>query len=428
MPFDDLSDMTILTLATLGNSFLVDVAVSTFNRTSTTHIIQVINYSEYATSGADGWVAALDRLNLDIITAGRIPDMIDMAALMPLRRFAMMGLLEDLYPFIDGDIELSRESFVDGVLNAIEINSGVYSLFPNFGVNTLIGNPYFVGDYPGWDMDEFQTVLRDNPLADRPLGNWLSRETFLNMTFPFFIGQFVNWETASADFDNEIYVSLLETFSFLPVEVEVGWDAAYTDHELIARGRQIMNYHYFFTIDAYLENRALFGGDIVFKGYPSENRMGNQIYTANSIAMTVTCVDKDGAWEFIRSFLTVEGNRRSNNSLGGIPVNKVVFDDMLDAAMTEPEFPRLTDGLTGYQTEVIALTPEEADRIRGRGLMTSSIAFHMSEWDLLNIVREEALKYFRGQTTAQDAARVTQNRASTFHPRRGEKTISSSQR
>jgi len=406
---EELQNRTILTLAALALDTEINNTVSAFNAASSTHFIQVIDYSVYAGRGADGWMAALDKLSLDI-TTGKIPDMLAVSGNLPLQRYATMGLLEDLYPFLDGDSELGRESFVDGVLRGIEINDRLYRMLPSFGISTIIGNPYFLGDTPGWDMDEFQAVLRNNPQADIPLGSRATKNEFLNSIL-FFIDRFADWESGTADFDNDRFIRLLETINTLPMNTGVDPNQ-YGEFDLIATGRQIMQEIYFVNIiNQYQAYKTLFGGDIVFKGYPSDSREGSVLYTApwsGGVTMTVTCADKDGAWEFIRTFLLENWQRKNVNVGISFPVNKVVFDNMLERAMVPPKETHIS--WFGYVAPAAALTEEDADKIREViANATSSSRWEMNLW---NIVSEETSKYFNGQGTAADAARIIQNRIS----------------
>jgi len=409
VPFGDLNDRTLLTLAALTLDTETREAVLAFNRTSQTHLIQIIDYSEYSTSGEDGWMAALDKLSLDI-TTGMIPDMLAIAGGLPLRRYASMGLLEDLYPFIDSDSELSRDSFVDGVLRATELNGSLFRIFPSFAVISIIGNPYFIGDTPGWSMDEFQAVLRANPQADIPLGHWTPRERFLESTFTFYVEEFVDWEAGTADFDNERFISLLEAVALLPADTGVNPNLL-SDPELIVTGRQIMFNLFFLDITQYQVYKTVFGGDIVFKGYPSDSGVGSAIHFSapyfGGVAMTVTCADKEGAWEFMRSSVTPDWQR--SNNIFGLPVNKEVFMEGLEKKMIEPEKPQTVRWLE-FEVPEKALTQEDADKI----LDLLANATNTGRWDmhLWNIVNEEATKFFQGGSTVADAARIIQNRAS----------------
>ena len=406
--FDDLQERTVLTIATVRLDKEIQAAITEFNRASSTHFIHVADYSVYETAGADGFMAALDRLALDIVT-GKIPDMIHVSAHIPFQRYASMGLFEDLYPFIDNDPELSRGSFTDGVLEAAETRGSLYRLFPRFAVLTMLGNPNVLGDNPGWDLVEFSEIIDANPRVDVPLGGWATRESFLSEILYTYVEHFVDWETGTADFNNDMFIDLLESIASLPLEMDENF--THNDSpELIATGRQILSAVLFSSIEQYLEYQMLFGGDIVFKGYPEENGIGNILWPSNSIAMTVTCADKEGAWDFIRSVVTPNWQRRQFDSF--FPVNKVEFDGILEKAMLDPEHPGLTGGLSGARAEITALTQNEVDQIRDLTANTVGIGGHNR--DLWNIISEEASNYFRGQRTAQDTARIIQNRASTF--------------
>ncbi|MCL2821208.1 MAG: extracellular solute-binding protein [Oscillospiraceae bacterium] len=403
VPFDELQDRTLLTLAAFNLDNDTRDAVTAFNRASNTHVVQVIDYSKYNTGGDWGWLAALDKLALDL-TTGKIPDMISITDGFPLQKYAIMGLFEDLYPFIDSDPDFSRDSFVDGLLEATEINGNLYRLFPNFAVLTLIGNPYFLGNDPGWDMDEFQAVLRNNPQADKPLGSWATSESFFESLFLLYVDQFIDMEAATADFNNERFIRLLESMAFLPQNTAGATD--YTgDPELIATGRQIMYSLALFNFEQYKVYRTAFGGDIVFKGYPSDDGIGNILWAQGGVAMTVTCADKAGAWEFIRSFLTPEEQRKLGNFY--FSANNEIFTEMLEKAMIEPSRPHnINFGV--FDVPSVAIPQEEATQIRD--LIATTAGLNWRQLDLWYIVQEESSKYFRGQTTAQEVARIIQSR------------------
>jgi hypothetical protein len=412
-PFDP-SERTLLTLAAYRpHPDFIDI-VTAFNRSSNTHFIQIIDYTIHAGDGDDGWMMAIDRLSLDI-TTGKIPDILLGTYEMPISRYAEIGLLEDLYPFIDSDPELSRGSFVEGVLESTENDGGLYRVFPYFFITSIVGNPTVLGENPGWDMDEFLAVLAANPQADIPLGKWETRDTFFRFVFNNNLDWLVDKETGTADFDNERFTRLLESMNFLPPDASISDDFP-ENNELISRGRQIMSLISLSRTDSYQIYRKMFGGDIVFKGFPTDSGSGNLLTIYEGISMTVTCSDKDGAWEFVRTIVTEDWQRRNFNSnppeYSFFSVNKVVFDEMIKEAMNEPEGSRKIGGWHGFEMDSVPLTQEEADQILG---LISGESWNTDvDMGLWNIVREEAVRYFNGQTTAHDAARVIQNRASIF--------------
>ena len=92
--------------------------------------------------------------------------------------------------------------------------------------------------------------------------------------------------------------------------------------------------------------------------------------------------------------------------------NRAVFNEMLEDAKNEPEEGQKIGEWLGMEMDAVALTQNESDRIRE---LIAGVSV-MAEMDigLWGIINEEASKYFRDQTSAQEAARVIQNRASIY--------------
>ena len=408
----DPEQVTVLTLATLDSNIIMDreihKAVAEFNRTSTTHIIQIIDYSKQKRHPERyDYKNEINQLSLDLM-AGKIPDMFITSDPLPFNRYVSMGLFEDLYPFIDEDFELDRNSFVDGLLKVCEVNGNIYRLFPSFGIFTLIGNPYFVDGSPGWTMEEFQEVLRNNPQADFPLGNWVTSDSFFEYAHIFYINRFINRERGRADFNNRRFIQLLESVSILPANSPGTEQNIIPDFELIAEGRQIIDMFYFLNIEQYQAFRTLFGGEITFKGYPTEDGIGgNLLHRHSGVAMTVTCSDKEGAWEFIRSFLTDDWQRVNRNDYF-LPLNNIVFEEHLNKAFNE----RDPNWQWDFGFEVVPINNNEADQIRN--VIADVENFDWVDRELWYIISEESSRFFNNQITAQDAARAIQNRASIY--------------
>ena len=57
----------------------------------------------------------------------------------------------------------SRDSVVEAPLKAAEVDGGLYMLFSNFAIRTLAGAPEVVGDQFSWNLDElwkaFSTLI-----------------------------------------------------------------------------------------------------------------------------------------------------------------------------------------------------------------------------------------------------------------------------
>jgi len=413
IPYDELPERTVLTLATVWLDWTLRSHIVQFNRTNPDYRIQIIDYSEFNTD--DDWRAGLTKLSTDIIS-GKVPDMLDVSSL-PFKQYVTRGLLEDLYTFIDSDPELSRSSFVESVFRAAEMDGSLHRVFPSFMVFTLVGHPSVLGAAPGWNIDEFTAVLEANPQADMPMGQWLTKDNFLQMTLVFSLDEYVDWTTGKANFDSGAFAQLLEFSNRFPSEFNFDYDSGIyiEENEMIASGRQIMTQMYLYDFQSVQWNTHMFGGDIVFKGFPTESRNGNALNINSGIAITTRCTDKEGAWEFMRTFLTAQWQQ--DNVDWGFPTNKSVFDDMLKEAMRdksedEEEYAVWGGYYGGMEYEQAPLTQQEADRIIA--LIDSTTNISSYDEALMNIIMEGAADYFSGLVSAQDAARVVQSRASIY--------------
>jgi len=407
IPYADLPERTVLSLATLWLDWDLRSYIVQFNETNPNYRIHVIDYSEFNTE--DDWQAGLTRLSAEIIS-GNVPDMLDVSNL-PFKQYVARGLLEDLYPFIDSDPELNRTDFIESIFRAAEMEGGLYRVFPSFSINTLIGHPSVVGLNMGWNMDEFRAVLDANPQADMPMGRWLTKESFLQNAVMLGMDEYVDWAAGEARFDRGDFAQLLEFANRFPAEIDYDDDMYIDDHELIATGRQIMAQMYVSDFRGLQMQRAMFGGDIVFKGFPTESRSGNSLNIGSGLAVTTTCIDKAGAWTFLRTILTNDWQKE--NVQWNFPTNKVAFDEKAKEAMTMDEN---SDTQIGWGRDMMitltAMTQEELNQIMALIDSVSGIASY--DEALMNIINEGAADFFSGRSSAQDAARIIQSRTSIY--------------
>ena len=363
----------------------------------------------------DDYMAGVTKLSMEIIT-GNIPDILDITFL-PVEQYVAMGLLEDLYPFIDDDPELNREDFVENLFSRAEIEGGLYYVFPLYTLSTIAGNPNVLGSQPGWTVDEFIDVLAKNPNADIPMGAWFPNEHFLHYAVRLNMDRFIDRVAGTADFDNEDFIEILKAASFFPSDVLSYYDINYRDD--LASGRQIMKHYWFQGFTDYQKERELFGGELVFKGFPGLTGIGSFIDPYPTFAITTVSENKDGAWSFIRSFMTDHWQQNAfDQGPHRIPTNKAVFDHMIEKAMNQPEQTiTIREVLGGEITSIdLALKPiPQAEMDRFLELNSTAVVMRSNDYlftSIMNIVNETASGYFSGQITAKDAARIIQSRAS----------------
>ena len=405
----------IITLAAMWLDYNLRGEIINFNKTNGTYRIEVTDYSEFNTQ--EDYSAGITKLSTEIIS-GEVPDILCTNQL-PVDRYAAKGLLENLYPYIDADEQLGgRGGLMQPVLSAMEYNGNLYEISPSFYVFTVLGAPDVVGEKMGWTMDELNAVIAANPGAQAFAE--MTRESMLYYITIFGLEDYVNWETGECSFNSDSFIKMLEFIKTFPEEIKYDKEEYVDIWQLIAEGKVLLYPMSISDFNQYQMYKAMFGGEVTFKGFPTSNGTGSVFSVDTSIAMSSKCSDKEGAWQFMRMLLTEEYQEKYYS--WNFPTNKKCFDKKVTEAMTpetytdengkEVEVPKNSWGWGGTPVETFALSQEEADQIME---LINSVKSTMSyDENLLEIVKEGAAAFFAGQKTAADAANVIQSRVSIY--------------
>jgi len=309
---------------------------------------------------------------------------------------------------IDADPDLSRSSFVQSVLRNTEVNGELHRVFPAFYIDTIVGHPAFLGSYPGWNIEEFKAVVDANPDADFPFGQGFSKQSLLWSLVMYGMDNFIDWHTGTVSFDSDEFIGYLEFANTLPDEIV--WDDELTDVGLMRSGRQIIRATSLDNFFQYQMYKAIFGGELVFKGYPAENRNGSTMQPAASFAITTKCHDVEGAWSFIRTFLMEDW--QYDQEFMGFPTNQNAFDRVLRDAKVKNN--RSPDSIAwdDFRVQWTPMTEEDTELFMA--LIDSLSGTVSRDEPVWTIIREGAAGYFNGQVSVQDAVRVIQNRVSIY--------------
>ena len=452
---------TVLTFACMYLDWNMRDAIVKFNRASNTHRIVVRDYSEYNTD--DDYTAGIQKLNTEMLS-GKLPDMIDIDTYnMPVEQYAAKGFLTDLYELIDADADLSRESFVQPVLKALESADGkLYQLPSTFAVSTAIALDKVAGDYDTWNLaavKDAMTKLQDGATV---FDVYRTKSDILSTCISRNIDAFVDWENGAAHFDSDEFKALLEFANSFPDTYD--WENADEEDQDSAQnrmnaGKQLMSSFYVSSLEDILYQLTGYNGKVKFVGYPSEDGTSNHAFQIDgAIAISSTCADKTAAWNFMKQFLNEE--YQSSYNIWSFPINQAAFDAKLKEMMTEeyqtddngnvmkddngnpiriPKVTYYTDGngtMTGYSTgnggvavmqasadgsvemgengevNVYAMTQEQADEILG--LINATTAVYGYDESIMNIITDEAAPYFAGEKSLDDTVSMIQSRVNLY--------------
>lgn len=415
----DIPDKSVLVLA--GNYIGGDIErrVIKFNKESEQYRIVVKSYDSYNTY--DDWQAGYTQLNNDV-TTGKMPDILITESL-PVENYIAKGLLLDIGKMIEEDEELSQTEFVTNVFDAYSVDGKLYFVIPGFTVNTMVAKESVVGDKTSWTMNDMLELQKSLPEGTNMIGE-LTRAGFFSTMMQFCGSDFVDVDTGKCDFDSEQFIRIMEFAKTLPEELgedyfgEDYWEnyeSQYRDgrtilcRTTIGRIRDI-NYTY----------NGNFGGDMAFIGFPTENGSGSYVSASECYAISSKSHYKEGAWEFLRYYLTEEYQSQTENRWG-MPVSKKYFDEMAKQGTQRPYYLN-EDGtkeeyddyfyMNGESIKLDPLTQEQVDKTVNFVLSVDKCYYYNES--IMNIINEEMDAFYTGQKSAQEVAKTIQNRAQLY--------------
>ena len=415
-----------ITMATQYLDWNIRDTIVKFNRENPSYCIEINDYSEYNTE--EDYTAGFTKLATELL-AGNVPDIIDLRN-MPYTQLAAKGLLEDLYPYIDADKDLSRGDFFENILNAYEVDGKLYTAVSSFLIATLQGASSVVGDTPGWTYDDYYAALASMPEGCEGLDVGVTQYQILNMCLAIDLPNYLDWSTGECRFESDDFKALLEFAKSFPSEESMeGYEMSAEDstQTRISQGKQMLQT---VSLGTFYEDgsRNIFGGDTTYIGFPNAKGDCGSVMTGGGMyAMTSTCKDKEGAWQFLRMILSEDYQL----GLDTFPVNKSAFNTLLEEAK-EIKYERdangnykldengerirevigsYTDG-TNYYDMYSGISEEFAnDILEAIEYTTKAVEFDTS---ITDIVYEEAQAYFAGQKSVDEVARIIQSKANIY--------------
>lgn len=389
-----------LTLAAFDTGEALKYLVADFNKTSETHLIQLVDYNLHNTD-TDKY-AGLTKLNTEII-GGNPPDMMDLRNI-DAHQYIEMGVLENLYPYMDEDSELNQEDYLPNVLKAMGNGEALYGVTTTFRINTVAAKTANV-QLDKWNLKGLQEMLAENPQTY--LGS--SKMGLLELACNYMQDHFVNWEENSATFDSPEFLSFLEACSVLPEEAELRgmYEIYFDDPDYPA------SYSSAFVSDFSnaKEHEDIWGEPISYIGFPES---GSTVSLRMHVGMLSGGSNKEAAWSFLRTALLPKAQMENAEFIMGFPVSKTSFEQAMERAMISDQdgTEYLVDATTGESMEMTYPTQEQVSKVAELAKSTDKLA--SSNTVIKDIVMEEAMPYFEGDKTAEETAAVIQNRVTIY--------------
>lgn len=404
------SERITLTLGTVGRSSdgMLKTAVEAYNAQGGKYNVEIVDYLPENYDNAV-WEASEDRFKMNLAT-GKGTDIVDLYSL-ETSELGYRGILADLNGFMTS--QERQERYLANILDAVQNGDALYEMGPSFSLWTIVGDSSRVGSGNGWTLGEMLKCFEKNGKdAEALTGLWLGQSIATLLT-QFSLEEFVDWETGKADFCNQKFYGILEfgarlggepTARIKPTKesIAAGTHMAYMDMFLNVADVQYMDW--------------LFGGNMVFKGFPCSSGAGVAVSLYYGIGINENSQCKEGAWDFLKFY--VAGSWAAENSwmITGFPLDRQAFEEELSWAMVqeyrdgEPMPKNINSDAEG--PAIYAATEEEIERVRELiGLADRRME---SNAVISQIIDEEVKGYNSGSQTAEQTAEKIQNRVQLY--------------
>ncbi|MBQ7926840.1 MAG: extracellular solute-binding protein [Lachnospiraceae bacterium] len=411
---EDVPDKQVLSMGGWYISSSIKADIIEFNKTNPEYKIILKDYSQYNTN--EDYMAGRTKLNNDIIT-GNMPDMLYLNSDFDISAYATKGLLADIGELIAKDEELSKEKYLTNVFDAYSIDGKLYQLIPSFYVQTFLSHQDIVGDVDNLSISQMQEIASKQDNAK--IFQYITRDSFMYYIFTYCGRDFVDPATGTCNFDSKEFINLLEFAKTLPAEYSYDEEENYDYQTQYMGGRVLLgdfsvtNFQHI----AYTLN-GLFSGKANFNGFPLTEGSKSVLFSGESYAISAKSGNIDGAWSFLRQYMTKEGQEKLEWYL---PVMESVLDAKSVEATQKPywtdEFGNKqeydnTMYVNGEEIVIPPLSQEQLDELMNFIKSVDTAGYNNTE--IQNIVTEDAAAFFNGQKTAQEVATIIQSRAQIY--------------
>ncbi len=394
--------MTLVVLDRMFMSPVLETAILDWNREHPECMIVVRDY--YTGEHSNDWQKeeqaiedAQKAMAMDIITGGTHPDLFDLSSLNA-AALAVGGKLENLYPYLDADPELSRESFYPNVLKAQEIRGGLYEVVTNYSMLTVTGFNSELGNAQSWD--ELFSLAANTPRCERlfTAEAW-SRMELLQLLTDASGKKLVDWDTGECRFDSPYFLSILEAVTQLPAQA-VAPEEYYRVQHSRAEGEGLLTVGEFPDLWLGASAGKEYGeGNCAVIGIPE---LGNVLKPSSELGtsamgMAADSKHKDECWAFLRGFYL---NPRT--------YTMSVIQGSLEQSIQRELHQREEEGNAAYWPHA------EADMRLFADAFTGATVLYRHDDAVWEIVQAEANRYFAGQISAEECAKAIQSRASIY--------------
>ncbi|TCM96475.1 multiple sugar transport system substrate-binding protein [Paenibacillus sp. BK033] len=338
--------------------------------------------------------------------AGKGPDLVDLRYLAA-DDYERHHLLEDLTARMDEDHTFRKTDYFTNVLGSEQGEKRLYSLPLSFSLSGMVGDRSAIAatgvriDDHSWTWDDFMSAGKELVNANGKYkaaiasGEGLQvggTDYFVRSIVADNYSRFVDETNRKASFDSPEFTGLLEQIKSMVDDgiVSTSGQGYFTNVSILSP-------------EDYLTTLDLFGKDTEFyiKPHADSEPAGTSFETSSDIGINANSKVKDAAWDFLKYMM--------DHTTIGLPINKERFDDAVQALKKRGTITPPTIGSQPGKSFKVDET--QLDRLEA--FANAATRKKNASGKVLDIVFANTSAFFAGQKSAEDVAKLIQNKAMT---------------
>lgn len=409
----------LLTISTLNKDYQLEIMAKKFQQQHPKIKVEIKNMIEEGRSISD---EEIKKFNTEIIN-GKASDLISLDGL-PYKKYIDKNIFVDLSELISKDSTFDTSKLYMNIVDAGKYKGKLYAMPVSFSYNAVQVDKALLDahgiklDENSWTWETFTEaalkMVTDNN-GDGKTDIYGVAKTdpikLFDYIFSSRIKQFIDMENKQSNFDSKEFVKLLEMVKKLS-DKDVMHDKL--DFMALSNGESSRGTIGFNLVDNmdnfyYTMTKYMMGDKAEVLAMPLDSEKVYRTFDANMYAINNKSKLKEEAWKFIK-FLTSEDATLTNHT-----INKNAFENKIKETMKAENSNRIATYTDSGEMKITELEPISSEQFEQIKATISSLG-QLNEYNLQlkSIIEGELKAYLSNQRSAEDVAKLIQNRVSIY--------------
>lgn len=413
-----------ITLAVSAAERWLETAALKFQKVNKDYSIEIKQYDntqdQDTQAGSENYAKAL---NTELLT-GRGPDII-CASKLSFEKYSDKNLLADLGELLQQDKDFNKNNYYTNIFDALKYKDKLFTLpvcvnFSVLAANKKILQSQAINPDSKWTWDDFGKTGQKLP-KDKKMFVSMSSKSLLSYMLNGSISNFINETEKKASFDSAEFISLLKTAkqygdSKIPNDKFNTGNSNYSDIGAVQRGSVVFNPMTVGDYGSYAFLKGMYNNQVKLMEFPSVGEYKGGTFDSDSLfSINNNSKNKAVAWEFLKFLLSDE---IQSGDLDGFAVNKQALAKTAKNMMDQTKgggmcmMASTKDGKDPVTIDAKPLSQQDIDYINS--FIEKASVYNRSNSGINNIIDSETTPFFSGEKTAEEVAKVIQNKVSIY--------------